>query len=218
MMPAPFPQMKTLSISSVLLLLLLLSSLQTTEIFAAEEEHVEQQKSETTFSPAEIKFYEEQVQPILAKHCYECHGKGEKLGGSLYLTHRSSVLEGGDTGPAVNLEAPEESVLLDAINYGDYEMPPSGKLPKEQIAILTRWVNAGAPWTPGEEERPESEYDSLEPKITEETRNHWSFRPVVRPQVPEIKDSSWAKKSHRSFHSGKAGRNMVWSLQAELTS
>ena len=52
----------------------------------------------------------------------------------------------------MDIDDPPASLLLEAINYESYEMPPAGKLPAEQIEILTRWVKKGLPWTAGEEE------------------------------------------------------------------
>src|SRR5262249_33599756 len=94
-------------------------------------------------------YFEKQVQPILKQHCFKCHGDG-KLRGGLRLTSRESLLKGGDSGPAVTLDKPELSRLLHAINYKNgLEMLPDGKLPQEKIDVLTRWVKAGVPWTPG---------------------------------------------------------------------
>ena len=52
----------------------------------------------------------------------------------------------GSYKPAVVSGKPSESLLIDAINYGDFEMPPKTKLPAGEIAILTKWVEMGAPW------------------------------------------------------------------------
>ena len=41
--------------------------------------------------------------------------------------------------------APDESLLIEAIRYQSLEMPPRGKLPESEIAVLERWVRMGAP-------------------------------------------------------------------------
>ena len=42
---------------------------------------------------------------------------------------------------------PKESLLVDAINYGEtVQMPPKSKLADAEIATLTEWVKKGAPW------------------------------------------------------------------------
>ncbi|MBM4075637.1 MAG: hypothetical protein FJ267_08340, partial [Planctomycetes bacterium] len=81
------------------------------------------------FSPAKIEFFEKQIRPLLIEHCFECHGEKKKEGG-LKLTSRAFVLAGGDNGPVVVPEKPDESSLLKAVEYlGETKMPPKGKLP-----------------------------------------------------------------------------------------
>ena len=140
-------------------------------LFAAEPTHAEQ-----------LDFFTKQVEPILSEHCYECHGNGQAEG-EFNLYTRDALLKGGESGPAVDLEAPSASILLEAINYSGYEMPPDGQLSPEKIAILTRWVTTGAviPERTDVMEPPKGS-----PEINDETRNHWSFRPLVQPPVPTV--------------------------------
>ena len=97
---------------------------------------------------AGIEFFEKQVRPILVARCYECHsGTAKRLEGGLRLDSLAAAMKGGDTGPAVVPGKPKESLLVDAINYGElYQMPPKSRLPAEEIATLTKWVEMGAPW------------------------------------------------------------------------
>src|SRR5260370_40502950 len=91
-------------------------------------------QDENSPKAADIEFFEKQVRPLLADHCHKCHGPDEQKGG-LRLDSRSGVLAGGDTGPAVVRGKPGESLLIDAVGYGDlYQMPPTGKLPDAAIA------------------------------------------------------------------------------------
>ncbi|HMO14209.1 MAG TPA: DUF1553 domain-containing protein [Pirellulaceae bacterium] len=137
------------------------------------------------------------VQPILAERCFHCHGKGEIEGG-LVLTHREGLLKGGDSGAAIDLAEPLESLLLEAINYESYEMPPDGKLAEEDIEALTRWVEAGAPWV-GEGFIPEAEHAHHgPPQVTEETKKFWSFQPVARSAVPQV-ESEWPANEIDAF-------------------
>lgn len=137
-----------------------------------------------------LKFYETDVLPILKQHCYKCHGEGKNKGG-LSLAGRNLLLTGGDSGPAINPEKPAESVLLEAINFRSFEMPPAGKLPPEQIAILTKWVELGAPMPEGKA-APAAPHHGV-PQVNEETKNHWSFRPIVRPDVPAVDRTDWIR-------------------------
>ncbi len=149
-------------------------------------------------------FFESHVRPILVEHCWKCHGEG-KLRGGLNMHTRESFLKGGETGPAVSLDQPSTSLLLDAINYRTYEMPPTGKLSAPQIAVLTRWVQSGIPWSDRAELAPmkaeskaEEETDGP-PQITEATKQSWSFRTVVRPEVPAVQESAWPRSAVDRF-------------------
>ena len=65
--------------------------------------------------PEDVAFYEKEVAPLLKAHCLNCHGGEAKIKGGLRLTDRADILKGGDSGPAVNLEKPDDSLLLKAI-------------------------------------------------------------------------------------------------------
>src|SRR5436309_2374655 len=76
-----------------------------------------------------IAFFESKVRPVLQARCLDCHG-GAKVKGGLDLSNREGLLKGGDRGPAVSLEAPGESLLIEAINHRELKMPPKVKLPQ----------------------------------------------------------------------------------------
>ncbi len=146
-------------------------------------------------SPEGLKYYEEQVRPLLSEHCGKCHLDGKAKGG-LSLTGRKALLIGGESGPAVELKDPKESSLLKAVNYDGVEMPPSGKLPPEAIAILTKWVEMGVPMPEGE--APPAPTHGV-PQVNEATKSHWSFRPLQKPTVPQVSDPSWIANPIDSF-------------------
>ena len=87
------------------------------------------------------------IKPLLENHCYECHGFNSSEGG-LSLSSREGMLKGGDTGPAINLEQPQNSRLLIAIRHTDenLQMPPSGPLATKEIAAFENWIKQGAAW------------------------------------------------------------------------
>jgi len=129
-------------------------------------------------------FYVNHVKPILTQHCLECHGANPAdIRGGLVLTSRSAILSGGDSGEAVDFDDVAESILLQAVNYEFYEMPPAGKLPQAEIDILTKWVEMGLPIPTEEESEVESSH-GMAPQVNEETKKFWSFQPVQRPEVP----------------------------------
>ena len=84
-------------------------------------------------------------------------------------------------------------------------MPPKQKLPAEKIEVLTKWVKMGLPWPAGLDlgpgsgrSRPAPVAHAGPPK-PDEWRDFWSFRPVARPPVPEVKDKSWVRNPIDAF-------------------
>ena len=77
--------------------------------------------------PEQLEYFETHIRPVLVKYCYECHAMGAKtVRGDLLLDTRGGIREGGDSGPAVVPTKPDESLLLEAIRYESFEMPPDG--------------------------------------------------------------------------------------------
>ena len=147
----------------------------------------------TEISAVDAAFFETSVKPILAKHCFSCHSHAAgKDNGGLMLDSRGSMLTGGDSGAALVPGDLKQSLLITAIRYEeDYpRMPPKGKLPDADVAVLTDWVKRGAPW-PGSDNaksaaRPRG-------KITDEDRKYWAFQPVREPAIPEAADAAWSR-------------------------
>ncbi len=134
---------------------------------------------------ADLAFFESKIRPLLAEHCYSCHSaKAEKLKGGLYVDSLEGLLKGGDLGSALIPGDAEKSLLIKAVRYtdADLQMPPKGKkLTDRQIADLTRWVKAGAPW-------PETDKAVARPaktthEITEKDKSWWAFQPVNSKSV-----------------------------------
>ncbi|MEQ8784699.1 MAG: DUF1549 domain-containing protein [Pirellulaceae bacterium] len=140
------------------------------------------------------KFFESKVRPLLAENCYKCHGP-DKQKGDLRLDAISTILEGGESGPALVPGKPEESLLIEAVNYQSYEMPPAGKMKDEQIAILQQWVKIGAPWP--DETAPVRVAKA--PKITEEDRTWWAYQPVREVAAAQVDDGGWSKNEIDQF-------------------
>ena len=139
---------------------------------------------------AAIEFVEAKVKPLLEARCFECHGPDAKEPkGGLRLDSLAMMLEGGDSGAAIEPGHPDKSVLIDAINYGDFEMPPKSRLPAGEIAILTRWVEMGAPWPAGE--TPVAAVKSEPFPLQQRKREHWAWQPLGQPPVPSVRASDW---------------------------
>lgn len=166
------------------------------------------EKKATSPEAEKLLFFENQVQPILQTNCLRCHGGGEKASGKLRLTSREEALKGGISGPAINLEKPGESLLLKAVNYvDDLEMPPSGKLPKTQIDILTKWVEMGAPWKASKASIAKTDAQHGPPQVNAETMKFWSFQPVKLPKIPAVKTKNWVRSPIDNFVLAKLETN-----------
>jgi hypothetical protein len=135
-------------------------------------------------SPADIEFFEKQVRPLLAANCFECHGEKKQEAG-LRLDARQPAMRGGDEGPVIKAGNPDASKLVAAIRYaGDIQMPPDGKLPAQQIEILTSWVKRGAPW-PDHGAIADGEH------AAQKANSHWAFQPVREPPIPAVNARGW---------------------------
>ncbi len=73
------------------------------------------------------KFFESKVRPVLAEHCFKCHGDIKKPKAGLRLDSLVAMLTGGDQGSVLVPGQPEKSLLIKAITYDDNElkMPPA---------------------------------------------------------------------------------------------
>ncbi|MFO1002208.1 MAG: PSD1 and planctomycete cytochrome C domain-containing protein [Planctomycetaceae bacterium] len=144
-----------------------------------------------TFTDEQIEFFEAEIRPVLVQHCYDCHSTdAAELQAGLYVDSREAMIKGGESGAAVVVGKPEESLLISAIKYNGIEMPPDRKLEQRQIEALAKWVEMGAPWpqatsTPGvpaaESRRDWSKFDWAEAQ-----QSHWAWQPVRRPEVPVL--------------------------------
>ena len=126
-----------------------------------------------TISAEGREFFEKEVRPLLVKRCFECHG-GSAADGGLSLASANGWRKGGDSGPALVPGKPDESLLIEAINYDSFEMPPAeagGKLPADEIAILTKWIAMGAP-------DPRVGDEVLGGMTLEQAKTWWAFQPL----------------------------------------
>ena len=141
--------------------------------------------------PAGIEFFESKIRPVLVKHCYECHSAESKsLKAGLLLDTAAGIRAGGDSGPSIVDRKPGESLLLGALRYETYEMPPAGKLPEDVIRDFERWIAMGAP--------DPREGDATRPAAkagidVAAGRQFWAFQPAESHVVPTVQDRAWPK-------------------------
>ena len=140
-----------------------------------------------------VEEFETQVRPILATQCLKCHGDHKQEGG-LRLDTRDAILKGGESGPALVPSHADQSLLMEAVRYESFEMPPSGQLRDKQIRQLQRWIDMGAFWP--ENSEPLREGPS---EITDVDRQWWAFQPVHPVVVPSLEADQWSKNEIDRF-------------------
>ncbi|RUL84220.1 PSD1 and planctomycete cytochrome C domain-containing protein [Tautonia sociabilis] len=141
----------------------------------------------STATGGEAVDYEAKIKPLLRDRCFACHGALKQQAG-LRLDTVALMLEGGDSGPAVEPGESEFSPLIERVSSAEpsLRMPPEGEpLDDEQIALLRSWIDGGAAAPEGEEPEPDP-------------RDHWAFRPPTRPPVPDA-GLGWARDPIDAF-------------------
>jgi cytochrome c len=100
--------------------------------------------------PATLDFYRTRVQPVFQQDCYRCHA-GYKHEGGLSMQTRAGMMKGGKHGTAVVPGDIANSLLMKGIRHDGPEdkvksmpPPPKQKLPDADLAVVERWVKAGA--------------------------------------------------------------------------
>lgn len=94
--------------------------------------------------------YTKKIKPLLIDNCYKCHSyKQDRFENGLSVEKRDDLINGGDRGEAIKPGEPDESLLIDALNYerDDLQMPPDGKLDEEDIEAIKEWIRLGAPYS-----------------------------------------------------------------------
>ncbi|HEX9794278.1 MAG TPA: DUF1549 domain-containing protein, partial [Planctomycetota bacterium] len=131
---------------------------------------------------------------LLEARCFQCHGARKGRGG-LRLHERERALLGGDTGAAVTPGAPQTSELIAKITAADEldRMPPDEEaLAAEEIALLRRWIEAGAPW-------PDAAQAGRAIGGPLVASDHWAYQPLVLPQPPQVRDTDWVRNPVDDF-------------------
>ncbi len=140
-------------------------------------------------SPEGIEFFETHIRPVLVSKCYECHsGKSKKIRAGLRLDTAERMRAGGESGPAIVPNKPDDSLLISALRYQSNEMPPSGKLPDAVINDFVKWISLGAP-DPRTEATPMAEKNQ-KPTAKVDPRDHWAFRRPQRAAPPQVANST----------------------------
>ena len=134
--------------------------------------------------------YERDIKPLLRGRCYACHGALKQKAG-LRLDTVALMKKGGETGEAVVAGEPGKSILIERITESDADerMPPLHEgepFTPVQVQMLREWIASGAA-------APVDEKAEMDPK------DHWAFRPRVRPKVPSVTGAAWVRNPLDAF-------------------
>jgi len=134
--------------------------------------------------------YGKDIKPLLHERCYTCHG-ALKQKARLRLDTVELMLKGGKSGAAFERGKPEASRIISRVTDPDPEerMPPQHEgepFTTAQVTLLREWIASGAP-------APADEKAETDPK------EHWSFRPRVRPPVPVAANAKWVRNPIDAF-------------------
>ena len=143
----------------------------------------------------DAEFFEKKIRPVLVAHCYECHSSdSKKLGGELLLDSRDGLMAGGDSGPALHVGQPDESLLIKAIRYTDdsVKMPPKGKLPDSAIADFESWIKRGAHDPRASVTKKKNALPWHE--VMRERSDWWSLKPLASPAASAEPSNSWSEQ------------------------
>ena len=142
-----------------------------------------QQEPSERFSADAVRFFENEVRPVLLNNCAACHNDKLRTSG-LSIESREAILQGGSRGEAASPGLPEESLLIHAVRrQGELKMPPGGPLAPQELSVLVRWVEMGLPWPA----RPPTG------TTAEGSGTHWSLQPIRQPREPAVSDALWAR-------------------------
>jgi hypothetical protein len=134
--------------------------------------------------------FDAKIAPILQKNCISCHNPAKARGG-LDLTTREAMLAGGDKGPAVVSGDSDKSLLIKMVRGPAPKMPKmADPLSLGDVDLLARWIDDGAPW-PKERKLGEAAAKKDGP--------WWSFEPIKRPALPDVKQSAWVRNEIDRF-------------------
>ncbi|HZZ70879.1 MAG TPA: PSD1 and planctomycete cytochrome C domain-containing protein [Pirellulales bacterium] len=133
--------------------------------------------------------FKQQIEPLLAAHCYQCHGADKQESG-FRLNKKKEAFAGGDNGIAILPGNAAGSRLIEFVTSKDQDtlMPPpkAGKpLSAAQIDLLRRWIDQGAKW-PDDQTAPQVE-------------GHWAYTKPVRRDPPAVQNHAWPRNPIDQF-------------------
>jgi len=132
--------------------------------------------------------YGRDVEPILKRSCYVCHGEAQQMG-QLRLDSKQAALSGGVSKDTLVPGMPHESELYRRIagSSSQARMPMGGELPAVETELIRRWIEEGAAWP-----------DELAGADTG-VQKHWGFVQPRKAPLPKVQRQGWPANSIDNF-------------------
>ena len=134
--------------------------------------------------------FENELAPLLAARCLECHS-GTSPEGGLDLATKNGFQTGGESGVAVQGNKPSDSLLWQRIH--DDEMPPKHPLTAEEKQLFKQWILSGAKWSGGDIDRLSYSSDSRA------GYDWWSLQAVQDISPPDVTGTAWPRNGIDRF-------------------
>ena len=143
--------------------------------------------------------FQKEVRQVLSGRCVKCHG-ADATESEFDLNSREGLLRGGANGPAVVLDDPGASRLLELIEHrAEPKMPANAAaLPARQVASIRRWIELGAPYDRPLVEKNEPADAWVTRQIDPALREFWSFQPI-RVLSPPAVNNDWCRNDIDRF-------------------
>jgi len=124
--------------------------------------------------------YGRDVQPILQRSCYVCHGEQQQMG-KLRLDSKQAALRGGVSKNTLVPGKPGESELYRRVagSSSQARMPMGGELPAAEVDLLRSWIEEGAEWP-----------DKLA-GTGAGVKKHWGFVKPRKAALPKVQRQDW---------------------------
>ncbi|MEC9095832.1 MAG: DUF1549 domain-containing protein, partial [Planctomycetota bacterium] len=162
-------------------------------------------RAEEKPDPVQLEFFEAKIRPVLVQHCYACHSiDSDSVKGGYLLDSRKSIRQGGDSGAGVVPGEPDESLLLSALKYESFEMPPKGKLSDEVIKDFELWIKNGAV-----DPREGGQVITRNSIDYVKAAEFWAFKKPISSPLPEVKQTKWVKNDVDHFVLAQLEKNLM---------
>ena len=160
-----------------------------------------------------LEFFEKRIRPVLAAHCYECHGP-KKSESDLRVDHISFLKREGEYGRVLVPGEPLESGVFVSLTHAneDLMMPHErDKLAANVIADIKRWIEDGARWP--DEPAPGGTAEKFD-LAARKRRLPWIWQTPAKQTIPATRNRNWPRSDIDPSRAARSTRRPTTLLYA----